>query len=77
MLATLSILCLVVVTAMVITHFAQHSSRPLAERLVDFLYLFAMRSTALAVSTDQALVAYRKEMQMMRDVHSPKYLREA
>lgn len=51
--------------------------RPLAEIVVDALYRSAMRASARAVAADQALVAYRREMESMRAAHRPRYTEAA
>ena len=65
--------CCVIVAVVGISATPRLLHRPLGEIIVDALYRSAMRASARAVAADQALVAYRREMESMRAAHRPRY----
>jgi uncharacterized membrane-anchored protein len=48
-------------------------ARPLAERIVDWLYWLAIRLGALAQAADRGLVGYRAAKAELLDGHTPDY----
>jgi hypothetical protein len=72
MIAAATICCLIVAAAGL--HYA-HSKRPLAERLVDWLYAAAAIAYSAAQAADAALVRYRSARQEIREQHIPMYAR--
>lgn len=66
-----AILCVVLIAAAGL-HYA-HSRRPLAERLVDWLYSLAATAYAAAQAADAALVRYRSARAEIRAAHVPMY----
>lgn len=67
----LAISCLALVAVAAI-HYA-HQRRPLAERLVDWLYRIAAAAYAVAQAADAALVRYRRARDEIRASHVPMY----
>ncbi len=68
---TIAIACLALV-AVAASHYA-HQRRPLAERLVDWLYRIAAWAYAAAQAADAALVRYRNTRHEIRSAHTPMY----